>query len=68
MSEAEQKQAYESLAYACIKYADLCRNRSNDYVFSFDKMLEDQVYIELTGTMMAHLVYRATRVCICCTH
>ena len=27
----------KSVAYGCIKYADLCHTRTNDYVFSFDK-------------------------------
>ena len=42
LTEEEHARNAEALAYACIKYADLCRNRTNDYVFSFDKMLEDQ--------------------------
>lgn len=35
----ELKQAQESVAYGCIKYADLSHNRTNDYVFSFDKVI-----------------------------
>lgn len=27
-----------SVAYGCIKYADLSHSRINDYVFSFDKV------------------------------
>ena len=30
--------AQKSVAYGCIKYADLCHSRMNDYVFSFDKV------------------------------
>ncbi len=36
------KRAQESVAYGCIKYADLSHTRTNDYVFSFDKV---RVYI-----------------------
>lgn len=39
LSEDELKQAQESVAYGCIKYADLSHNRTNDYVFSFDKVI-----------------------------
>ena len=28
----------KSVAYGCIKYADLAHNRNHDYVFSFDKV------------------------------
>ena len=38
LSEAELLAAQESVAYGCIKYADLCHNRMMDYVFSFDKV------------------------------
>ena len=45
MSEEEQATTIESLAYSCIKYADLRTSRVNDYVFSFDKMLDDKVRV-----------------------
>lgn len=38
LTEEEFIQAQESVAYGCIKYADLSHNRTNDYVFSFDKV------------------------------
>lgn len=38
----ELKQAQESVAYGCIKYADLSHNRTNDYVFSFDKVIIEE--------------------------
>ena len=38
MTPEELKQAQESVAYGCIKYADLSHNRSNEYVFSFDRV------------------------------
>lgn len=34
----ELKKAQESVAYSCIKYADLSHNRTNEYVFSFDRV------------------------------
>lgn len=38
LSPEELKQAQESVAYGCIKYADLSKNRTNEYVFSFDRV------------------------------
>ena len=42
LTPEELKAAQESVAYGCIKYADLSHNRTHEYVFSFDKMLEDK--------------------------
>lgn len=41
LSPAELKTAQESVAYGCIKYADLSHNRQNEYVFSFDRVSND---------------------------
>ena len=38
LSAEELEAARRSVAYGCIKYADLCHTRTNDYVFSFDKV------------------------------
>ena len=38
LSQKELEAAKKSVAYGCIKYADLCHTRTNDYVFSFDKV------------------------------
>ena len=38
LSAEELKAAQRSVAYGCIKYADLSHTRTNDYVFSFDKV------------------------------
>lgn len=38
LTAAELKDAQESVAYGCIKYADLSHNRQNEYVFSFDRV------------------------------
>jgi len=56
LSEDEMKKVSESVAYGCIKYADLSHNRTNDYVFSFDKMLDDR------GNTAAYLLYAYTRI------
>ncbi|XP_054288013.1 arginine--tRNA ligase, cytoplasmic-like [Macrosteles quadrilineatus] len=57
LSATELQEAQEAVAYGCIKYADLSQNRINDYVFSFDKMLEDK------GNTAVYLLYAYTRIC-----
>ncbi|XP_013112873.2 probable arginine--tRNA ligase, cytoplasmic [Stomoxys calcitrans] len=57
LTPQELKAAQESVAYGCIKYADLSHNRTNEYVFSFDKMLEDR------GNTAVYLLYAFTRIC-----
>uniref|UniRef100_A0A131YTL5 Probable arginine--tRNA ligase, cytoplasmic n=1 Tax=Rhipicephalus appendiculatus TaxID=34631 RepID=A0A131YTL5_RHIAP len=52
----ELKRAQEAVAYGCIKYADLCHNRVHEYVFSFDRMLDDR------GNTAAYLLYALTRI------
>ncbi|VDN98947.1 unnamed protein product [Rodentolepis nana] len=56
LTEEEQQIAAEAVAYGCIKYADLSHNRINDYIFSFDKMLDDR------GNTAAYLLYAYTRI------
>ena len=56
LSEEEIAKATESIAYGCIKYADLSHNRNGEYVFSFDKMLEDK------GNTAVYLLYAYTRI------
>ncbi|KAK3738234.1 hypothetical protein RRG08_039645 [Elysia crispata] len=56
LSAEELDRVKESVAYGCIKYADLCHNRTHDYVFSFDKMLDDR------GNTAAYLLYTNTRI------
>ncbi|KAI5638469.1 tRNA synthetases class I (R) domain-containing protein [Phthorimaea operculella] len=56
LTPEELKQAQEAVAYGCIKYADLSHNRINDYVFSFDKMLDDR------GNTAVYLLYSLTRI------
>lgn len=56
LTPEELKSAQESVAYGCIKYADLSQNRIGAYVFSFDKMLEDK------GNTAVYLLYAYTRI------
>ena len=56
LNEAELLAAETNLAYGCIKYADLSHNRIADYVFSFDKMLEDK------GNTACYMLYAYTRI------
>lgn len=57
LTEEELEKVKKSVAYGCIKYADLSHDRTNDYVFSFDRMLEDK------GNTAAYLLYAYTRIC-----
>merc|ERR1712027_73850 len=56
LNQAEMEAAQKSVAYGCIKYADLSHNRNADYVFSFDKMLDDK------GNTAVYMLYAYTRV------
>ena len=56
LSEQELKEAQTSVAFGCIKYSDLSHSRTNDYVFSFDKMLEDK------GNTAVYMLYAYTRI------
>ncbi len=57
LSKEEFEAAQNSVAYGCIKYADLSHHRHHDYVFSFDKMLEDK------GNTAVYMLYAYTRIC-----
>ncbi|XP_003215170.1 arginine--tRNA ligase, cytoplasmic isoform X2 [Anolis carolinensis] len=56
LTPEELKAAQTSVAFGCIKYSDLSHNRINDYIFSFDKMLDDR------GNTAAYLLYAFTRI------
>ncbi|XP_050308145.1 arginine--tRNA ligase, cytoplasmic isoform X2 [Anthonomus grandis grandis] len=56
LTAEELRQAQESVAYGCIKYADLSHNRNHEYVFSFDRMLDDK------GNTAVYLLYAYTRI------
>ena len=56
LTPEELEAAQQSVAYGCIKYSDLCHNRNHEYVFSFDKMLEDK------GNTAVYMLYAYTRI------
>ena len=56
LSKEEFDAAQKAVAYGCIKYSDLSHNRNNDYVFSFDRMLDDK------GNTAVYLLYAYTRI------
>lgn len=56
LSPQELKTAQEAVAYGCIKYSDLSHNRNHEYVFSFERMLDDR------GNTAAYLLYALTRI------
>jgi arginyl-tRNA synthetase len=39
LSDKERREVEEVVGLGAVKYADLCQNRTSDYVFSWDKML-----------------------------
>lgn len=53
---SEQEQVAKSLGINAIKYADLSCNRINDYLFSFDRMLQFE------GNTAAFLMYAYVRI------
>ncbi|NDC64100.1 MAG: arginine--tRNA ligase [Planctomycetia bacterium] len=55
MGDAERRHVAETVGIGAIKYADLSQNRTTDYVFSFDKMLQ------LTGNTAAYMQYAVAR-------
>merc|ERR1711872_972070 len=56
LTKEELDAAQSSVAYGCIKYSDLSHNRNHEYVFSFDKMLEDK------GNTAVYMLYAYTRI------
>ena len=56
LTTEELEAAQKSVAYGCIKYSDLCHNRNHEYMFSFDKMLEDK------GNTAVYMLYAYTRI------
>ncbi|CAF0721751.1 unnamed protein product [Adineta steineri] len=56
LTPEELQKAQKSVAYGCIKYSDLSRNRNFDYIFSFDRMLDDR------GNTAVYLLYAYTRI------
>ncbi|KAF8358511.1 rars-1 [Pristionchus pacificus] len=56
MSEAELTAARDAVAYGGIKYADLSHTRTQDYIFSYDRMLDDK------GNTAVYLLYAYARI------
>ena len=56
LNPQELADAQKAIAYGCIKYADLSHNRTNDYVFSFDAMLDDK------GNTAVYMLYAYIRI------
>lgn len=56
VSKEEFDYVRNAIAMSSIKYADLCTNRENDYIFNFDKMLS------FNGNTGAYLMYMLTRI------
>lgn len=55
ISEQECKQIAHSIGIGAVKYADLSKHRTSDYVFSFENMLS------LVGNTAPYLLYAYTR-------
>src|SRR5207249_5444134 len=51
----ERRQVEEAVGLGAVKYADLCQNRTSDYIFSWDKML---AMAGNTGTYMQYAYAR----------
>lgn len=56
MSEQELRNIADVVGIASVKYADLSKNRTSDYMFSFDQMLSFE------GNTAPYLLYAYTRV------
>ncbi len=56
LTEAEQIAIARIVGIGALRYADLCQNRSSDYVFSWDKMLT------LEGNTAPYLLYATARI------
>ena len=57
MKPEEYDDAAEKLGMASIKYFDLKQNRTSDYIFSFEKMLDPK------GNTAIYLIYAYVRMC-----
>jgi arginyl-tRNA synthetase len=56
LPEAERREIARAVGVGAVQYADLCQNRSSNYVFAWDKMLS------LDGNTAPYLLYAVTRV------
>jgi arginyl-tRNA synthetase len=56
LSEEQRKSIAKAVGIGAVKYADLCQNRTSDYVFSWDKMLS------LDGNTAPYMQYAYARI------
>tara|TARA_R110002167_G_scaffold161298_3_gene357475 strand:+ start:2284 stop:4017 length:1734 start_codon:yes stop_codon:yes gene_type:complete len=56
LSQAEQEEAARKIGIGAVKYADLAKTRTNDYIFSWDSMLSFE------GNTAPYLQYAYTRI------
>ncbi len=56
LSESERQQIAEVVGIGALKYADLSQNRTSDYTFSYDKMLQ------MNGNTATYMQYSYARV------
>lgn len=56
LTPEEFEEVQKAIAIGCIKYSDLSCDRNQDYVFSFDRMLDDK------GNTAVYLLYALTRI------
>ena len=56
LDDTEKKQIAETVGIGAIKYADLCHNRTSDYIFDMDKM------VRLEGNTSAYIQYSYARI------
>ncbi len=56
LPEAERREIARTVGIGAVQYADLCQNRSSNYVFSWDKMLA------LDGNTAPYLLYAVARI------
>jgi arginyl-tRNA synthetase len=56
-TDAEQQDAAEKLGIAAVRYFDMKQNRTSDYVFSYDRMLDAK------GNSAVFLFYAYARIC-----
>ena len=56
LTDAQRRRIAKVVGIAALKYADLCQNRTSDYVFSYDKMLA------LNGNTATYMQYSYARV------
>lgn len=56
LSEEEKKVVIHNIAIGAVKYADLCKNRTTDYIFDWDQMLSFE------GNTAPYLQYAYSRI------